>query len=1103
MERRVWTSTELPFVGRTELIKTYQDRLLQIRTFNGQILAIIGAPGIGKTRLIRECLKLTPRESIFTFFIATTPKLSLNDCFEQILSQFLNRPMLSNIIPMIIDEEVYNPYAHRFPILKSAFPYEPMEKTKGSISKEIVSSFFDKLSHLSPIALFLDDFHESGFEIKEFTTLLIKQLHNLPIIIVIASRPVDGVLKYLESLKSSSPLLKIELEPLKSDEVKQFNQLLFAGDLPNHIFTWIHQKTNGHPLFTREFLFYLFRKGIIYLDTTNNQWRATELFREIKIPETLNRIVEEQLANLSPSAQKFLKRSSFLTMEEFELRAVNFKIIKNDLDEILRHYLLIKQNEQYHFLHPLIKEIIYNLIPEKDRMKEHNLLGEYLLKNQYIEEAVNQFIISQRHDKKFLNLLITLIKQLKNRNENYKALLYEEHLLKLLSSFPNLITLRTLAILVDSASSLRRYNRFSEAIKYYNIALKFLTKYKRKRAKEIIPFVYMCRTYAELRLGDYQGVIRSADRVKRCYKLFKMKPENKVIVPSETNRAFAYAQLGLHKKALKLAFKLKNNFYNTDDLNQKFRINYCIAMTYFRIMDWQNTVVWAKRALTIAKKIGDVRYIAAMNGNLGIAYMFLGKFNDAMNHLLTHQTLSKKNHWTREEFMAHLNFGNFYFFQGYLGRADDEFNKALQIIERLNFKPDLAAIYYCYAYFLMFKGDYITSKNYLKKAMEINSQLGDGGISKLNLLCHGYLQVLQKDFSELKKTLDFLREKYSEELDNEADFILLKGFLSLKDHNQIEDIENSLKILIRQKNYVKLVQLLIICKNALSQFEMWHKKAMEFKDQALEYAQKYSMPGWVDYLSPASIKREVLPLEIYTLGRLTIKLPDKRIIEEHKWEWAKPKQLFTILLNAHLKKQSLSRDQIGAMLWPELPQDKLVNNFHVALNQLKSVIGKEYIQFSEKTYSLTDVAIDAEKFLGLIGEAKKLLNDNKIHGAEYQLNKIIELYKGKYLEDFYDDWVLEMRDFLYEQYREAVLMLAEIYLKKLNTQAAIGLITRLIISDPLDEEAHRFLMSAYIQAGKKEKAIEQYKKCAQIFKKELGCEPSETTINLYHSIIKN
>ncbi|MEO0107474.1 MAG: bacterial transcriptional activator domain-containing protein, partial [candidate division WOR-3 bacterium] len=136
-----------------------------------------------------------------------------------------------------------------------------------------------------------------------------------------------------------------------------------------------------------------------------------------------------------------------------------------------------------------------------------------------------------------------------------------------------------------------------------------------------------------------------------------------------------------------------------------------------------------------------------------------------------------------------------------------------------------------------------------------------------------------------------------------------------------------------------------------------------------------------------------------------------------------------------------------------------------------------------------------------ISEAEKSLNEGKVHSAERALLEAIDLYKGKFLEGFYDDWILQMRDYYSERFRLAVLALGDIYLKKAQTDSAIELTAKLLINDPLDEEAHRFLMHCYMQAGEKAKAIAQYRRCESIFKKELGCEPSEKTKDLYRSLL--
>ncbi len=1100
MRTKTWTATEVPFVGRQDVLKLYRESLLKILNYEGRVILISGIPGIGKTRTIQQFSNITDNELIYIFSTSIEPNISLSDFFVHILNIFLNRPFISEAVRAVFDDELYAIYTDRFPFLKSVFPYEPLKKPNLDITPERVFRFLNNLATIHPLVILIDDFHNADYELKNLINLLVNNIQSLPVLLVLGCRPEQGIISWINRLKPASPLFPVELPPLTGDDIEMVNRVMFKNELPEQVFSWIYERTRGNPLFTREFIFHLIRQGIIYFDTNSNRWRITKLYKHVTFPETLEQMVNQKLSQLTTDALRLIKIASLISTEEFAMEMVNLEVSTKAIDEILHLHLLFKHNNRFRFLHPLIKEIVYDTISSVQKRKLHNDLGNYLMKKGMTAEAINQFMLARRDDMKLLKILEKEIESCKKNKEYQRALRYEEYALNVLSTKRDLLTIKMIPLFVNSANSLRRIGRFSDAMKYYNIAAGFLEKSQHRKAKKLLTVVYKDQTYAELRLGNYHNVIDLAEKVKRLYKRYL--PDAHYFLSVESNRAFACADMGRYEEALEIALRLKSEFGNTRDLNQQFRIHYCITMVYFRMEDWQKTIYWCNKTLAIARKIGDERYIAAMCGNLGIAYMLTARFEEAEKYLLLHQNTSIANGWKREEFVSYLNFGNFYFFQGYLNRAEEEFKKALTITEGLGFKPDLINMYSNYAYFLIFKNDFKTSTTFLNKAMEVASKMEGGSINKSHYVYQGFIQALNGESRALSNTIGILQEKIGKKNENQEDYLLLKGFAELEEEKKSHFIEKGLEIVIKNNDVVKLVQMLIICRNVFGRHKGLKKQAQEYENRAIRYAKEHNMMGWIYLLMPSLKRKQTYPLNIYTFGKLIIELPDKILVREKEWQWAKPRQLFTILLSAYLKDQRLTRDQIGAMLWPELAKDKLVNNFHVCLNQLKSVIGKEYIEYEERNYRLANVNVDAKEFINLVSEAEKSYKQGKMHTAEYLLNNATNLYKEKYLEDFYDDWNLDMREYLYGRFRQAGFLLADIYLKKANTQKAIDIATKILLIDPLDEEAHRLLMSAYIEAGQKARAVEQYKRCEAIFIKELGCEPSEKTRALYHCILK-
>ena len=1103
--------TELPFIGREDIIQLYKDKLKSVLNYKGDALAIVGIPGIGKTRLTQQFLNLTDQNVFFTYSLKIETNTTLNDLFRQIISAFLSRKAVNDIIPSVIDEDLYILSVRYFPVLKSLYPYEPLKKKEIEISSEKIYQFLKNLSNLYPIVITIDDFQLATFEIKNFIDLLIRNIETLPVLLVINIRPDEVIINWLNSFKSASPLSIFNLTAFSRNEVSLLNEKLFDGNLSEELFDWIYDKTEGNPLFIEEFVRFLMAKDIIYLDTHKNKWCLQSTFKDIFIPNTLTLMVENKIESFSKRVKKFIKRASLISTDVFNQEMIDVSLLSEELAHLGNNGIIIQKNGKYAFAHSLIKEIVYNTVPKKERRRLHYSLGNHLFKKGMNEEAIYQYSKAGRQDRKFLELLKREIQNCRKIQEHSKAVFYEELALKLLEKNPDLLNSKKVSFIIDSANSLRRAGMFKDALHYYNLALNYIRKNEINNLSRLIPFIYYSQTFAELRLGNCRRVINLVNKAKKIARQYGLLIDQSHLIGFETNKALAYKDLGMTDKALNIALKLDEDYGKKADTNQLFRINHCITLIYSNLGEYKKAIEWGEKTLELARELNDERYIAAMQGNLGIANLFIGNFKRAEELFILHQTASLKNGWKREEFMSYLNLGTLYFFQGYLRRAEDEYKKALKTIERLNIKADYLWITYYYCWLLLFKSDLKKTTEFLFRGMEIVRMHPNRKFLKIFQYIQGFISVLKNDTKELNEVLSNLRHNFSSDLENEVEFLILNGLEqvinnlqktpSLLQDKGFEDIEKGLKITEQKQDYIKLVQYLIICNRIFSNYKELKQKAQEFKNTAIEYALKNSMIGWQDLLMPAKIHIEKIPLRVKTFGKLTIELPDHRIVEQREWEWAKPRQLFAILTNACINDQVLTRDQIGIHLWPDLSREKLANNFHVCLNQLKNVVGGEYISYKEKSYQLMNVEIDAKEFKELVLDADNLINTGKIHTAEDNLTKAIKIYKGKYLEDFYEDWVFEMRDIFSSLYRRAVLMLGDIYLKKSKIDSAIELIVKLILMDPLDEEAHRFLISCYIQSGEKAKAIQQYKKCAEIFKRELGCEPSEKTRELYRKLL--
>jgi predicted ATPase len=125
------------------------------------------------------------------------------------------------------------------------------------------------------------------------------------------------------------------------------------------------------------------------------------------------------------------------------------------------------------------------------------------------------------------------------------------------------------------------------------------------------------------------------------------------------------------------------------------------------------------------------------------------------------------------------------------------------------------------------------------------------------------------------------------------------------------------------------------------------------------------------------------------------------------------------------------------------------------------------------------------------------------HAGIPSLQKAEVLYRGDFLDGFFDDWVINERYRLEALFLDLLSRLMVAHETADDLQAAMSAALRLLRHDPLREDAHCLVMRAHCRLGQRNAALEQYHRCRQSMMDELGIEPMAETKELYQAIIEN
>jgi LuxR family transcriptional regulator, maltose regulon positive regulatory protein len=235
-------------------------------------------------------------------------------------------------------------------------------------------------------------------------------------------------------------------------------------------------------------------------------------------------------------------------------------------------------------------------------------------------------------------------------------------------------------------------------------------------------------------------------------------------------------------------------------------------------------------------------------------------------------------------------------------------------------------------------------------------------------------------------------------------------------------------------------------------------------------------------------------IQIRAFGQPEVILDGKPV----QWAVVKSRDLFFLLLQYP---QGLSREQIGAIFWPDHTPERLEPAFRSTLYRLRRAVSRDCVLFQDGLYRFNGsipVFCDVREFEYLLDQAETAASIEK---AVTCLETARQLYRGDYLQDSYEDWCGLERERLRNRILAATEKLAALYTARGKLSPALALYQRLVKDDPYHEDAQRELIRLQYLLGDRAAAIRQYQALVKLLQEELGLRPHPETEALYQRII--
>jgi class 3 adenylate cyclase/tetratricopeptide (TPR) repeat protein len=309
------------FVGRQHELAQIQRAFALATEGHGQIVGVIGEPGVGKSRLCHEFKLLVQKRGLVleTFAIAHSkshpylPLIELLKNYFQITPQDDERRRKEKITGRLLTldrslEEVL-PYILSLlsPVEMSAALREMDPQIRGRRTREAVRRLLLRESINQPLFLFFDDVQWVDGETQAFLDLLSDSIANARALLLINYRP-----GYQHHWGMRTYYTRLRLDPLGKQEGEALlTSLLGTEPTLAPVKQLLLEKTEGNPLFIEEIVRAFLEQGVLVRDGEGKTSLATSSsakpLSEMQLPPTVHGILAARIDRLGAEEKGLLQ----------------------------------------------------------------------------------------------------------------------------------------------------------------------------------------------------------------------------------------------------------------------------------------------------------------------------------------------------------------------------------------------------------------------------------------------------------------------------------------------------------------------------------------------------------------------------------------------------------------------------------------------------------------------------------------------------------------------------------------------------------------------------------------------------------------------------
>jgi predicted ATPase/class 3 adenylate cyclase len=384
------------FVGRSTEFETLCQALERAGAGRGQVVALVGEPGVGKSRLFwefthsRRTVNWLILESGSVSYGKATPYLPLIDLLKvyfKITDRDDHREIREKVTGKLLTlDKSLEPTLPAFLTLLDV-PLDdqqwqlldPPQRRRRML--EAIKRLLLRESQVQPLLVVIEDLHWIDSETQSFLDSLIESLPTAQMFVLVNYRP-----EYQHGWGNKTYYTQLRIDPLPAESAEQLLHSLLGNDLElEPVKRFLIARTEGNPFFLEESVHTLVETKALVGEP--GAYRMEKPIGSTQVPATVHAVLAARIDRLPPEEKRLLQSASVIG-KDFQF--VLLQAIAELADEPLRHGLAQLQAAEflyeaslfpeleYTFKHALTHEVAYKSLLRASRQNWHERIAHVL-----------------------------------------------------------------------------------------------------------------------------------------------------------------------------------------------------------------------------------------------------------------------------------------------------------------------------------------------------------------------------------------------------------------------------------------------------------------------------------------------------------------------------------------------------------------------------------------------------------------------------------------------------------------------------------------------------------------------------------------------------